>query len=89
MTKNSYATQAATAPSAFGEGLARAVARLRARWDAYCRARALDRRARETVEALMALDNRQLRDIGLCRSEILSAVYGPERDRRVELNLEV
>ena len=92
MTKNSYAAQAAAgavAPSAFGETLVRAVARLRARWDAYRRARAIDRRARETVEALMALDSRQLRDIGLCRSEILSAVYGPERDRRVELDLEV
>lgn len=89
MNKNSYATQAAAAPSAFGEALARAVARLRARWAAYRRARALNRRARETVEALMALDNRQLRDIGLCRSEILSAVYGPERDRRVEIDLEI
>jgi len=86
MTKNSYAAQAA--PGALGEGLARAVARLRARWDAFRRARAVDRRARETVEALMALDNRQLRDIGLCRSEILSAVYGPERDRRIDIRLD-
>lgn len=88
MNENSYATQAAAAPSAFGEALARAVARLRARWDAYRRARALNRRARETVDALMALDSRQLRDIGLSRSEILSAVYAPSQDRRIDIRLE-
>ena len=88
MNTNSYATQAVASPGGIGDGLARAVARLRARWDAYRRARALNRRARETVEALMALNKRELRDIGLCRSEILSAVYGPERDRRIELRLE-
>ena len=64
MNKNTYAQRVAlgaAAPSVLGETLIRAIARLRARWAAYRRARAVDRRARETVEALMALDNRQLR----------------------------
>jgi uncharacterized protein YjiS (DUF1127 family) len=46
-----------------------------------------DRRARQaTVEILRSLDSRTLRDIGLSRSEIESAVYGRcgERRRRYE-----
>jgi uncharacterized protein YjiS (DUF1127 family) len=92
MNKNSYAPQAACAQAplaagALGEALVRAVARLRAGWAAYARARAINRRARETVEALMALDSRQLRDIGLSRSEILSAVYAARQDRRIDIRL--
>jgi uncharacterized protein YjiS (DUF1127 family) len=90
MNKNSYAPQAAVAaaaPSAFSDALVRAVARLRAAWTAYRRARAINRRARETVDALMALDGHQLRDIGLSRSEILSVVYAPEQDRRLDVRL--
>lgn len=95
MRKNSLAPHAAIAAAAptgvaakaVGDALLRAVARLRAAWAAYCKARAINRRARETVDALMALDSRQLRDIGLTRSEILSAVYAPEQDRRLDVRL--
>ena len=42
-----------------------------------------DRRARRaTVEILHSLDDRTLRDIGICRSEIGSVVYGRHGDRR-------
>jgi uncharacterized protein YjiS (DUF1127 family) len=95
MNKNSHAPQAAVAVAAptgvatkvVGDALMRAVARLRAAWTAYREARAINRRARETVEALMALDSHQLRDIGLSRSEILSVVYAPEQDRRIDMRL--
>jgi uncharacterized protein YjiS (DUF1127 family) len=47
-------------------------------WHAYW-----DWRARQvTVEILRTLDNRTLRDIGLSRSEIESAVYGRRGERR-------
>jgi uncharacterized protein YjiS (DUF1127 family) len=95
MNKNSCAPQAAVAaaaPSGFatkviGDALMRAVARLRAAWAAYREARAINRRARETVEALMGLDSHQLRDIGLSRSEILSVVYSDVQDRRIDMRL--
>jgi uncharacterized protein YjiS (DUF1127 family) len=35
------------------------------------------RRARESMYHLMAMGDRELRDIGISRSQILSAVYGP------------
>ena len=40
------------------------------------------RRRKAAVAALSALDDRSLRDIGLRRGEILSAVYQPRSTRR-------
>jgi uncharacterized protein YjiS (DUF1127 family) len=89
MRNISYAPLAAPcAPPSFGEALARALARLAASFRALARERAKRRRVRETVDALMALDSRQLRDIGLSRTEILSAVYGEPRDRRIDIRFD-
>lgn len=86
MRKISYASHAVPFPPfALGEALARALARLRGAIRAAMRERAKRRRIRETIDALMALDARQLRDIGLSRTEILSAVYGPPGDRRIDI----
>jgi uncharacterized protein YjiS (DUF1127 family) len=59
------------------------------RWDTVVRladraahAWAERRRRRATVDTLMALDDHTLRDIGLDRSEIYSAVYRPLGLRR-------
>jgi uncharacterized protein YjiS (DUF1127 family) len=58
--------------------LQRLAAGARRRWDAYW-----DRRARRaTVLMLESLDDRTLRDIGLSRSEIRSAVFGGDVKRR-------
>lgn len=40
------------------------------------------RERRQTVDALCALSDWQLRDIGLCRADILSVAQGDGRDRR-------
>jgi uncharacterized protein YjiS (DUF1127 family) len=90
MRNISYAPRAAPgAPPSFGEALARMLARLAASFRAMARERAKRRRIRDTVEALMALDQRQLRDIGLSRTEILSAVCGGRRDRRIDIRFEI
>ena len=57
--------------------LARLGSRLAAYLRAYAQEQAEQRRARETVRRLAALSNRELKDMGLCRSEILSVAYGP------------
>jgi len=89
MRKISYAPAAAAcAPPSFGETAARMLARLGATLRGMARERARRRRIRETVDALMALDSRQLRDIGLSRTEILSAVYGEPKDRRIDIRFE-
>jgi uncharacterized protein YjiS (DUF1127 family) len=89
MRKFSYAPRAAPcAPPAFGEALGRMLARLAGSFRAMARERARRRRVRETVDVLMALDARQLRDIGLSRTEILSAVYGEPRDRRIDIRFD-
>lgn len=89
MRNISYTPGAAScAPPAFGEALMRMLARVAASLRATARERAKRRRVRETVEALMALDARQLRDIGLSRTEILSAVYGEPRDRRIDIRFD-
>jgi uncharacterized protein YjiS (DUF1127 family) len=59
------------------------MARLAAFARACAEAREQRRRARETVRRLMALSNRELKDIGINRSEILSLAYGPGDGRRV------
>jgi uncharacterized protein YjiS (DUF1127 family) len=89
MRNISYAPLAAScAPPAFGEALARMLARLAASFRAMARERTKRRRVRETVDALMSLDARQLRDIGLSRTEILSAVYGEPGDRRIDIRFD-
>lgn len=40
------------------------------------------RERRQTVDALRALSDWQLRDIGLCRADILSVAQGNGRNRR-------
>lgn len=90
MRKISYAPAAAAyAPPAFGEALARMLSRLATALRTTARERAKRRRIRETVEALMALDSRQLRDIGLSRTEILSAVCGEPKDRRIDIRFDI
>jgi uncharacterized protein YjiS (DUF1127 family) len=90
MRKISYAPQgAAIAPDGFGGALARTFTRVRDALRAVAHERARRRRVRETVETLMALDARQLRDIGLSRSEILSAVHGEPRDRRIDIRFDI
>ena len=71
-------------PSAILSGfVSAALARLAAFARACAEAREQRRRARETVRRLMALSNRELKDIGINRSEILSLAYGPGDGRRV------
>jgi len=90
MRKISYAPQgAAIVSGGCGEALARLFARVRDALRLMARERARRRRVRETVEALMALDSRQLRDIGLSRTEILSAVHGEPRDRRIDIRFDI
>jgi uncharacterized protein YjiS (DUF1127 family) len=62
----------------------RLYSRIAARLRAYAQASAEQRRARESVRKLMALGNRELQDMGISRSEILSVVYGPRDARRVK-----
>lgn len=66
-------------PGIFAAGLAA----LAAAWRSHVRAAAKRRHARETVRQLMAMGNRELKDMGISRSEILSIVYGPSEGRRV------
>jgi uncharacterized protein YjiS (DUF1127 family) len=74
---------AAPAPLAEIVGGARVLVRkIAAYLRAGAEARAERRRARESVRHLMALSNRELKDIGISRSEILSVVYGPGDGRR-------
>ena len=40
------------------------------------------REQQQTLDALRALSDRELKDIGLHRAEILSVAHGPGRDRR-------
>ena len=62
-----------------GQRRARHIAeRLRRCWEAYWSWRA----RRMTLNILRTLDDRTLKDIGLSASEIASAVYGREEDRR-------
>jgi uncharacterized protein YjiS (DUF1127 family) len=67
-------------------GIRSVLARIAAFLAAQAAARAQNRRARESGRQLMALSNRELKDIGISRSEILSVVYGPADGRRVESN---
>ena len=63
-------------PSTLATRVARIVSRA---WNAYW-----DWRARQaTVQILLALDSRTLRDIGLSRGEIESVVYGRHGERRM------
>lgn len=90
MRKISYAPAvAACAPPSFGETAARLMTRVGTFLRRIARERMKRRRIRETVEALMALDRRQLRDIGLSRTEILSAVHGEPRDRRIDIRFDI
>ncbi len=90
MRKISYVPQAAVcAPTSFGESLERALSRIGTILRRMAREKARRRRVRETVDALMALDSRQLRDIGLSRTEILSAVYGEPKDRRIDIRFDI
>lgn len=86
----SHAPQTArSAAPAFGELLARALARLAAPLRAMARDGVKRRRIRETVDALMSLDSRQLRDLGLSRTEILSAFHGERKDRRIDMRFDI
>jgi len=64
-----------------GRGLATLAAgagdRIAKIWHRYWEGRA----KRATVELLHSLDDRTLRDIGVCRCEISSLVYGSPHDR--------
>lgn len=56
--------------------------RLAAIWRALMQRWALARRARQDMQVLSALDDRQLRDIGLVRGDIGSAIAGSARQSR-------
>lgn len=88
MSRISHARQpSALAQGLLYEALAQNYARLRAAWTAFASERAKRRRVRETVDALMALNERQLRDIGLSRTEVLSAVYSAGEERTLDIRL--
>jgi len=70
-------------PSSTLSGVAAVLARLAAVARARTEAREQRRRARDTVRCLVALSNRELKDIGVDRSEILALAYGPADGRRV------
>ncbi|MGE0734187.1 MAG: DUF1127 domain-containing protein [Alphaproteobacteria bacterium] len=78
MSKNTDASIAAAfAPARPSNVKPNAFAEFRARIVQAVQDWAKSRRQRHTVNLLMALDDNQLKDIGLTRSEILSTVYGP------------
>ena len=62
-------------------GIRGALGRIAAFFTAQVEARARSRQARESVRRLMSLSNRELKDIGITRSEILLAAYGPAGQR--------
>jgi uncharacterized protein YjiS (DUF1127 family) len=70
-------------PTPLGAMLVPLLGRVAAYLRAQAEARAARRRARESVRQLMELSNRELKDIGISRSEILSVVYGPADGRRI------
>lgn len=76
MSRNTYNPALAPAPLSLG-ALDRAAGLVAAWWRAAGEARAARRRAREGARTLMAMGDRDLRDIGISRSQILSVVYGP------------
>ena len=86
MRKTSYAT--AAGPLAFARARPSLLSQIYARIAAYLRASAAAaaerRRARDGMKALMAMGERELKDIGLSRSQILSAAYGPMGPERGE-----
>ena len=78
MSKNTNASIAAFAPARPSAVKPSAWAQLRSRIVQSAQAWAKSRRQRHTVNLLMALDDRQLKDIGLTHSEILSTVYSSD-----------
>lgn len=86
MRKTSYATTAGAL--AFAPRRPGLIAQIHGRIAAYLRASAAAaaerRRARDGMKALMAMGDRDLKDIGLSRSQILSAAYGPVGPERGE-----
>ena len=86
MRKTSYAT--ATGSPGFTSTRDSMLGQIYARITAYLRASAAAaaerRRARDGMKALMAMGERELKDIGLSRSQILSAAYGPMGPERGE-----
>ena len=84
MTRNSnYAAAVAIAPPRLAWSLDRILARIAAFLAGRAAAFARARRERASVRELMALSNRQLKDLGIDRTEILSVVYGPPGERRI------
>jgi uncharacterized protein YjiS (DUF1127 family) len=83
MSNRNYAARSGAIAFAFVRtspprpGIRGALGRIAAFFTAQAEARARSRQARESVRRLMSLSNRELRDIGISRSEILFAVYGP------------
>ncbi len=78
MRKTTYAPAGGMAfapsrPGLIAQVLGRVVAYLRAS----AAAAAERRRARDGMQMLMSMADRDLKDIGLTRSQVLSAAYGP------------
>jgi uncharacterized protein YjiS (DUF1127 family) len=73
--------RSAPAPAPLADLLSNVLGRVAACLRAEIDARAARRRARDSVHTLMSLSNRELKDIGISRSEILSVVYGPAEGR--------
>ena len=79
MSKNTDASIAAAfAPARPSNVKPNAFAEFRARIVQAVQDWAKSRRQRQTVNLLMALDEHQLKDIGLTHSEILSTVYSAD-----------
>lgn len=78
MRKTTYAPAGAMAfaPSRPGP-IAQVFGRVTAYLRASAAAAAERRRARDGMNRLMAMGDRDLKDIGLTRSQVLSAAYGP------------